>query len=474
MIRKESIFSAAIIQNASKKKNSNKSSDETQPRPDFSYSKSKTQYKSKWDTTPRGNIPSSESPENVSASCVWRKNGTKSEKDFKAIKEVAVNIQNQKSQSVSFDNMPCHSRTVKDNIADQLKKRTEKEVLELKLKETEENIKKLKMCIARRKEIQKFKDHLTYADSPSSSENTSDTKLIQRRTSPKSNGQAKSKFKSVTPISDLISSNIQRQEDSTDLSGQHKERNYNTVHFKTSHSSWWQNSKFQRHQQISHWQKTRSQWHQPKPWWQSTTAAKDSAITPISDLITKNIQRQAVLELEQKHPFAEVQQGLKDNLNTNGKIVGSKSAVPTFRKSSTKSKILSVTPISDQISRNLAKMASQKYPKFPSEKKWTKQNHSVKGGEVKLSYQHSWHSKSKTNSQYSWQSKSQKVANVIKSKYRVSYIANRNNFRTPPSPGNAWKNNLRFCIAKPTHRNYLKWWINKGLILIWFIFRSFF
>lgn len=382
-----------------------------------------------------------------------------------------MNIQNQKSKCNPVRSKYGLRESFRDrdrHCIQASEQRTEKEALKNRLKETEENIKKLKMCIAEKRAAQKEK--IKTLDSKCVSELVVDINIHKGKLPSNTNGPTKPEFKSVTPISDLISSNIQRHKRETTLHavdvGDYCKRESSTVqhvdkpHWQQPKPQWkqtnthWQQPKPHWQQAKPLWQKPKTQWQQPNAQWQSTSSLKVKSVTPISDLITKNLQQHTGKQFEKKHSFIKSYHGERHDLSD--KELFKTQTRASFKKSPKRLTIKTITPISDQISRNLAKKTSLKYPKFPHDKKWSIKGASVGSSAISPS-QYSGNLKPKPDSQYRWQSKSQKAANVIKSKYNISYIINKNNFwKSKPAhtPGNVWKNYLGFHKARSKHDKY--------------------
>lgn len=347
--------------------------------------------------------------------------------------------------------------------------RTEKEALKNRLKETEENIKKLKMCIAEKRAVQKEK--IKILDSKCVSKIVVDNNMHKGKLPSNKNGPSKIEFKSATPISDLISSNMQRLGKRENTLDSVDDRDYSNPesskvqhvykpHWQQSKPQWkqtntqWQQPKPHWQQPKPHWQQPKPHWQKPETQWQSTSSLKVKSVTPISDLITKNLQQQTGKQFEMKQSFTKSYPGERHDLSDKELFKAKTSA--SFQKSPKRLTIKTITPISDQISRNLAKKTTLKYPKFPKDKQWSKKSASVRSSTISSS-QYSWNLKPKPDIQYRWHSKSQKAANVIKSKYKISYSINKNNFwKSKPahSPGNVWKNYLGFHKARSKHEKY--------------------
>ncbi|XP_062609551.1 uncharacterized protein LOC134271348, partial [Saccostrea cucullata] len=326
----------------------------------------------------------------------WVKNKLITKKDCSDIKEVAFNAQNPTTSSSSY-------QTGSIKKIENINKSSKKEELENKLRETEENIRKLKMCITQKKEIQKKTEMSLCTDSKAASK-ASDKMVFDKSTMPRRSGHKELKTKSITPISDLITSNIQSWSHEEHTQGPSDGRKTNKKNVLKPESSSVQ--------------------------WKPLGVKRDTSITPISDLITKNLQREQAKRLGLNLPVLRNQQLKKHEKLKYGQPYRNQHKHSAFKKSPLKIKMNSVTPISDQITRNLAKKKSPKYPKFSKDKKWTKNKSSLVCNTQSLSGQLSWQrSQSRTDNMYTWQSKtskSQRAASGIKSKYRISYTPQRN------------------------------------------------
>ncbi|XP_061189605.1 uncharacterized protein LOC133197538 [Saccostrea echinata] len=396
----------ALIQNATKEKQNKNAIERRQQTSSSRYKVPQRESKRNWYSS---SAEPKQPTENAASSHVWVKNKLLTKKDCSDIKEVALNAQNPTTSNSSYQR--GSTRKV-ENASKSLRK----EALENKLRETEENIRKLKMCITQKRETQKNVEMSLCQDSKAASASKAcDEMAFDKPTLPTRPGHSKElKPKSKTPISDLISCNMQ--------SWGHKEHTRGSCG----------RSKFCKKSVLKQ-QPSKVQW---KPF----GVKKDTSITPISDLITKNLQREQSIRLGQNHPLLTNQQ-----IKTHEKLkyeqpFRNQHKHSTFKKCPLKLNVNSVTPISDQITRNLAKKKTPKYPKFSKDKKWTKNNLSHVCNTQSSSGQLSWQPQSRTDNKYTWQSKtskSQRAASGIKSKYKISYTAYRNqSWKSKHTPGN--------------------------------------
>ncbi|XP_048749105.2 uncharacterized protein LOC125661211 isoform X3 [Ostrea edulis] len=337
---------------------------------------------------------------------VWVRKQQEVQKDSKEIKEVTRNIHNQKSPCKPIATYQSGASKKEENVfsheheaSKYSEKNAEKDVLKHKLKETEENIRKLKMCITQKKELQKKVQMINHQGSNSTS--TSKPRENIDRTEVRTKSGFPSEMKSITPISDLISSNMQKWSQKEHTQSSRSDKNSVYPDNKRPH----------------------------KAQWKSLRPKMESSITPISDIIAQNLQREKAVPLHPNYSCMNQQTERHKTIKEGGLFRNQRMNL-AFEKGPAKLNLRSVTPISDQISRNLAKKRSPKYPKFSKDKKWMKHNSAFVPAVQSSFSQFRWHSPSKSDFQCRWHSKaskSQKAASGIKSKYKISYNMYRNN-----------------------------------------------